>query len=220
MRGLGLYSGGHHRRGSLHGDSDYRPRGASTGLWGRGLRIQKEKIMAELFIGIRSKTRWRGIRGQRSSGGCEMLWAADEVGWQRTDRGQAEESCGKRWGQGGVPLVMNESYRRSAVPEPRRGDEAPKSFECEGGPLPIWRDTCTKHKDSGHAWQTCYHSTSYCMWLSLCTSGWKSRNTSKIRAKLDVKAIKKELDFNFFLCLVINSNIKIPSAFYCWRTKT
>lgn len=101
MRGLGLYSGGHHRRGSLHGDSDYRPRGASTGLWGRGLRIQKEKIMAELFIGIRSKTRWRGIRGQRSSGGCEMLWAADEVGWQRTDRGQAEESCGKRWGQGG-----------------------------------------------------------------------------------------------------------------------
>lgn len=44
---------------------------------------------------------------------------------------------GKGEGRGGVPLVMNESYRRSAVPEPRRGDEAPKSFECEGGPLPI-----------------------------------------------------------------------------------
>lgn len=32
---------------------------------------------------------------------------------------------------------MNESYRGSAVPEPRKGDEAPKSFESEGGPLPI-----------------------------------------------------------------------------------
>lgn len=145
--------------------------------------------------------RWSGLTEDRQRAGRGELWEKVRTG-------------------GGVPLVMNESYRRSAVPEPRRGDEAPKSFECEGGPLPIWRDTCTKHKDSGHAWQTCYHSTSYCMWLSLCTSGWKSRNTSKIRAKLDVKAIKKELDFNFFLCLVINSNIKIPSAFYCWRTKT
>lgn len=58
------------------------------------------------------------------------------------DRGQTEgrqrRAVGKGEGRGGgVPLVMNESYRRSAVPEPRRGDEAPKSFECEGGPLPI-----------------------------------------------------------------------------------
>lgn len=34
-----------------------------------------------------------------------------------------------RGGRGGAPLVMNESYRRSAVPEPRRGDEAPKSVK-------------------------------------------------------------------------------------------
>lgn len=57
------------------------------------------------------------------------------------DRGQTEgrqrRAVGKGEGRGGVPLVINESYRRSAVPEPRRGDEAPKSFECEGGPLPI-----------------------------------------------------------------------------------
>lgn len=57
------------------------------------------------------------------------------------DRGQTEgrqrRAVGKGEDRGGVPLVMNESYRRSAVPEPRRGDEAPKSFECEGGPLPI-----------------------------------------------------------------------------------
>lgn len=57
------------------------------------------------------------------------------------DRGQTEgrqrRAVGKGEGRGWVPLVMNESYRRSAVPEPRRGDEAPKSFECEGGPLPI-----------------------------------------------------------------------------------
>lgn len=39
---------------------------------------------------------------------------------------------GEGRGGGGFPLVMNESYRRSAVQEPRRGDEAPKSFECEG----------------------------------------------------------------------------------------
>lgn len=65
----------------------------------------------------------------------QMKWAdrGQIEGRQRRD----EELWEKVRAEGAAPLVMNESYRRRAVPKPRRGDEAPKSFECEGGPLPI-----------------------------------------------------------------------------------
>lgn len=52
------------------------------------------------------------------------------------ERGGAGDEVRAEWG----PLGMNESDRRNAGPERKRGDKAPESSS-EGGRLPVQRDT-------------------------------------------------------------------------------